>query len=156
MTSLNPCEGDSRITSGRRVKVVTPGKETYGEMHVGLQIQLAGGLTDLVLAMDVGDPQDVHPSFKKIRTVLLPEWGVTTDAEFCLIRLDETRNVRKIALAHGTFLDVGDLSVSVETASRFVEMDLRQDRVTVLIGDPRLVKNVRLKTISLSVEGTIR
>ena len=73
--------------------------------NVALRVDLADGRTDLVVALDAENPLNLRPS-RADGVVQVPAWGLETDAELCLVRLDAAGQVEHVAPCGGTFVEV--------------------------------------------------
>jgi hypothetical protein len=73
--------------------------------NVALRVDLADGRTDLVVALDAESPLNLRPS-RADGSVRVPAWGLVTDAELCLVRLDAAGQVEHVAQRGGTFVEV--------------------------------------------------
>lgn len=52
------------------------------------------------------------------------DWDVRTDAELCMVRLDASGKVKKVAVCKGSFVRVGDRKL--ETGKDFQEINVEQ------------------------------
>jgi hypothetical protein len=73
--------------------------------NVALRVDLADGRADLLVALDVENPLNLRPRLTD-GLVHVPAWGLVTDAELCLVRLDAAGQVEHVAQCGGTFVEV--------------------------------------------------
>jgi hypothetical protein len=73
--------------------------------NVALRVDLADGRTDLAVALDAENPLNLRPS-QADGSVHVPAWGLVTDADLCLVRLDAAGQVEHVAQCGGTFVEV--------------------------------------------------
>lgn len=73
--------------------------------NVALQVDLADGRTDLVVALDTENPLKLSPSLAD-GPVHVPAWELVTDAELCLVRKDAKGQVEHVVQYGGTFVAV--------------------------------------------------
>jgi len=73
--------------------------------NVALRVDLADGRTDLVVALDAENPLNLRPS-RADGSVHVSAWGLVTDADLCLVRLDAAGQVEHVAQCGGTFVEV--------------------------------------------------
>ena len=148
---LEPGTKESLIKSAHRLNITDQTKAHYSDMNVALAVQMDNGDTDLILCMDVENPQNQIPSFAKAKLARVGEWKLSTDAEFCLLRKNNQGKIKKIALAHGTFLRLADIELKVKAGAEFIELDLGDDAVKVVAGNPEALRSCRAKLKPLKI-----
>lgn len=129
---IEPYQDTSRIAAIRRVPLQSSEGRLLDENDVAIEIELADGLRDLVIALDVENPLHSSPSLPG--GVKLPEQDLTFDGELCMVRRDKAGKPAHIALARARSLDVADISVTLQDCPEYLELWLA-DRVYVLAGD---------------------
>lgn len=87
---------------------LTVGGQEMPEGNVALRIDLADGRSDLLVALDAENPLGLSPSAAG-GAVEVPAWGLTTDAELCLVRLDAAGRVEHVSIARGSAARVQDV-----------------------------------------------
>lgn len=100
-----PYEGASNISQIRRLSLQTSEGEPCSDANVAVEIQLADGRRDLLVAVDVEGASG---------TVVQPEWNVRLDGEVCMVRLDAGGKVERIALCKGSAVHVGGRTLRSE------------------------------------------
>lgn len=138
---IEPCEKTNAVKTIRRLEPLTSDQTAYSDMNMALCVSLQNGEQDWIIAMDVENPANEWPSFAKNRLATVPQWQLTTDAEFCLLRKNPAGQIKKIALAHGTFLTCGDFALHAEAGSAFLELDVRDSELAIASGDAKMVKS---------------
>lgn len=101
---IEPYSKPSAVKAVAR-SVPTVDGQAMPDGNVAVRIDLADGRADLVVALDVENPLNMHPSLAD-GTVQVPAWGLVTDAELCLVRLDTAGQVQHVAQYGGTFVQV--------------------------------------------------
>lgn len=101
---IEPYAGQPSIKAITRLVPTVDGKP-MPDGNVALQVDLTDGRTDLVMTLDTENPLNLRPSLKD-GSVHVPAWGLVTDAELCLIRLDAAGQVEHVARSGGTFVEV--------------------------------------------------
>ncbi len=85
---LVPYEGKRcPVEAVRRVPVLAQNGQAFGEAHVAVEVRLANGSVDRVVAMDVENPLQAQPRFVRGTRVVQPEWNLTTEEEVTLVRM---------------------------------------------------------------------
>jgi oligo-alginate lyase len=149
---IEPSEKQSRINAVQRLEVCSMDQTAYSDMNVALVVHLQNGEQDRILAMDVENPLRQTPSFVTSRVAVVPQWRLVTDAEFCLLRTDQTGQIKKLALAHGTYVKVGDFEMHANAGSAFLEMDLLHGALSVVAGEAETVKSAVYQAKRLSIK----
>jgi len=123
----------------------------YSDMSAAALVHSADGVRDLILSMDVENPLNQAPCFRTTRRAQVPSCKLTTDAEFCLVRTDARGVLKKVALAHGTFLRTADFEIETNTAAGFVELDLDGKSAALAAGQPVSIRSCKLKNKPLRI-----
>ncbi len=100
---IEPYANQSAVKAIARLAPTVEGK-AMPDGNVALRIDLADGRTDLVLALDAENPLNLRPS-RIDGVVQVPAWGLVTDAELGLVRLNAGQ-VEHVASCGGTFVEV--------------------------------------------------
>lgn len=140
---IEPYSTRPPLVSARRVAVEARRGMAYGDAAVALETRLADGRRDLLIFADGENPLGRQPDFREIRNLRQPDWRLSTDAEFCFIRLDLTGCVERVALAKGTRLRVGDAAVQLKAPASFLEV-VFAPAPQVVSGDRALVAKIGL------------
>jgi hypothetical protein len=85
---IEPYSGHRNIAAIRRLHLETPRGERYPDAHVALEIQLADGRRDLVVALDGENPLCLWPAWRQGDAVVQPRWNVRLQHELCWLRRD--------------------------------------------------------------------
>jgi len=101
---IEPYSKQAAVQAVARLVPAVEGK-AMPDGNVALRVDLADGRTDLVVALDAENPLNLRPS-RADGSVHVPAWGLVTDAELCLVRLDAAGQVEHVAQCGGTFVEV--------------------------------------------------
>ncbi len=86
---VSPYEGDEcPISSVRLVPLQSATGEPCGGGRVALEVVDSDGIRDLIISGDGENADGQPPDLSKERSVVQPDWKVSTDASFCVIRRD--------------------------------------------------------------------
>jgi hypothetical protein len=85
---IEPYAGSHKIAGIRRLPLETPDGERVPDGNVALEICLADGRRDLLVALDIENPLALSPGWDEGRGVVQPEWGVRVEGELCWLRLN--------------------------------------------------------------------
>lgn len=101
-----PHEGAPVIAAAERLRPATPDGVPLGDSHVAVAVSLADGRRDVIIAIDPEAP----PAAGTLHTAA----GVTTDAEFCVLRFSSGGEVEYAVLCNGAALSAGALRVALD------------------------------------------
>lgn len=83
---LEPFEKTSAIRAVRRAALETADGRALGSAHVALAVELADGHTDHYVMVNAGPHHGDGAEWRPGLAVRVPEWGLETDAEACVLR----------------------------------------------------------------------
>lgn len=118
VTIMEPYESLSKIVSIRRLNLEKFKGEAYLDNNVAIEVQLANGDCDIIIAIDSEDPLGLMPK----SPIHQPESGLHTDGEMCLIRLSKTGDVRYISLCRGSYVSINGVEVRLNETNNFSEI----------------------------------
>ncbi|MDW8322057.1 MAG: heparinase II/III family protein [Armatimonadota bacterium] len=88
---LAPFEGKTcPVKAARRLPLHTSGGQPYGKNQVAVEVNLANGDTDLIIAMDVENALRITPSFRQHKQAIQRDWGVSNQSDILFVRKDST------------------------------------------------------------------
>jgi hypothetical protein len=85
---IEPYSGSRKIAGIRRLPLETPDGERYPDGNVAIEVCLADGRRDLVVAVDDENPLCLSPAWDEGHGMVQPEWGVRLERELCWLRLN--------------------------------------------------------------------
>jgi len=115
---MEPYDCSSKITNIRRLILENIGGEVYPDTNVAIEIQLANGDRDIIIAIDAEDPLGLTPK----SSVSQPDSGLHTDGEMCMVRLSNTNGVRYICLCRGSYVSIGDVEARLSEVNELSEI----------------------------------
>lgn len=99
---LEPFEGAAGIRSVRRAALQTADGRALGAAHVALAVELVDGRTDYYVMLNAGPHHGEGAEWRPAMPVRVPEWGLETDAEACVLRTRPDAPTATL-LCRGTF-----------------------------------------------------
>jgi len=131
---LEPLEGDSHLADVRRLALEDDAGAACPEEVVGLEVRLADGRRDLLLAANVraGDAAGAPPRAPPV--LVQKETGARFAGELCLIRFGAEHQPERVVFCHGQSLCLGTLQVQSKRADASFELDLRNRAAPVVAG----------------------
>ncbi|MBN2089422.1 heparinase II/III family protein [candidate division KSB1 bacterium] len=139
---IEPFEEASNIKSIKRLDLFSRDNTKYSDMNAALEITFIDGRKDLILAVDVENPMNIQPSFLVEKEVRLPELNLSTNAEFCFIRMNPSNKIERMVLAKGSFLNVGNSVFELSEKTDFVEMEFAPGEHKIVTGNKNLIKAI--------------
>jgi len=141
---IEPYEETSDIAQIRRLPLETASGAAYPDTNVALEVLLADGWRDFIVAADVENPLGWSPSRAKDAVLAQKDLKLRLDGELCMIRQDQGGKVRRIALCRGRSVAVGDLAITLKSEADFVEVRFDdQQRASIVSGNPDVVGEIR-------------
>jgi len=134
---LEPYEGTANLRRVRRLPLVTEEGVVCGDAHVAVEVELAGGGHDLLVAVDAENPLGLAPASGG---VVQPEWKLRLEGEMGWVRRDAAGNVERVALCKGRAVCAGDLEIELKECVDFVEFSVDGGKVEVERGDAGVIR----------------
>lgn len=124
---MEPYGREPFIAGARRLDLAVPGGHKLPDSIVAVEVALADGRRDLLVAADPDDPCPPAPGNPRDRIVVQAGWSVRTDGELALVRRDADGRLRHAALVGGTFLEIGQRRIDHAPGMTFTELDFGAD-----------------------------
>lgn len=141
---IEPFEGGSQVVGVRRLPLATEDGDPFPDANVAVEVKLADGRRDLIVAVDVENPLGRRPSRAEQPIMVQPDWGLRLDGELAMVRRDGAGNVRRIALCKGRALAVADIAVTLKGDTDFIEIAFDAGRASVVSGDARSINRIEI------------
>lgn len=148
---LLPYERSPAVAAARRLPLTTADGTPLPEANVAVEITLADGRRDLLLAADRENPLKHRPDWRADRTLVQPDQRARLVGELAWVRREAgtTGNgdgaLRRLALCHARSLTVDDLSLRLKEEVPFLELRIEEDgrgqpRAVIVAGDPAAIE----------------
>ena len=134
---LEPYSESSKIESIRRVSLQTETGQVADQANVGVTVTQPNGKSDLVIAA-------ATPLSSPDRRLSQSTWGVSTDADFCLIRRNADQVIEYVFLVGGKYLQAGDLELTLQQATTLFEARIEAGKLVIVQGDSTAVQTFRV------------
>ncbi|MBN1543528.1 hypothetical protein JW992_15410, partial [candidate division KSB1 bacterium] len=118
---IEPFRGRAETSTGRLLPLLTPDQTPYGDMHAAVEIHLADGRVDLLVAMDRENPQKHEPNFHRKARWIQSDWQLESDAEWLWVRKDRQGRIIALALAAATSVRVDGIDLPQPDNQDFYE-----------------------------------
>lgn len=133
---IEPYEKQTKIAAIRRLTLETADGTPCPEGHVALELRLADGRRDVLMAADVEDPLG-PPAAQPQRGVLVQkETGLRLEGELALVRFDPAGKPCRIVLCRGKSLDIGGTVIRTKRPADCIEVLFSDGRPQIVTGSP--------------------
>ena len=136
---LEPYERQPLLQSVRRLELTTAAGSACGPADVALEIQLADGRRDVLVALDTDVPGSAE---RRMGPVVVPGLDITVAGSFAWIRYDAQGVPQRLFLGQGMSLEVGNLRLKRTQDEGWTEVDLGQAAAPIVSGNLADVQEV--------------
>jgi len=136
---LEPYEKGPSVAAAVRLAVQTAGGKPAADSHVALEIRLADGRRDVLVAADVEDRRSLRVP-APAGTTGQQDAALRLEGELALVRWDATGRPQRVVLCRATSLAVGRMAVRVKRPVDCVELAFGEGRWRVVSGPPDAVE----------------
>lgn len=113
---IEPYEDEPAISGIRRLSVEREDDRAPSVSDVAVEIKLADGRRDVILAMDAED------TGREGRWMLQEDTDIRTDGELCMVRQGPDGELSSVAVCNGRTVHVGDTAFELKKSTEFVEV----------------------------------
>jgi len=139
---IEPYEKQGNITGIKRLTLETVKGVAYSDANIAVEVSLADGRADLLIAADAENPMKLKPSKGLNRVMVQNDWQLKTDAELCLIRRSKSGAAERVALCKGRSIQVGDFEMKLRQKTGYIEVVVVKGKAAVAAGDPADVETL--------------
>ncbi len=129
---LEPYEVKSNLAMIRRLELQDSAARPCPDGHVGIEVRLADGCRDLIIAENLGASASSSPSTGSL--VVEKESGARFEGDFCLVRFDTASQPKRVAFCRGKSLRWRELFVRATRQDACFEIDLEHRESPVVTG----------------------
>ena len=137
---IEPYEKQPLITQIRRLELATDGGQPCPDSDVALELRLADGSRDVLVAIDAENPRG--PARPAGTAVVQKEAGIRLTGQFGFVRFDAAGKPQRVVLGLGTLLEVGSLRVQRKTDTGWTEVDLQNPSTPIASGSAEEVEAI--------------
>jgi hypothetical protein len=132
---LEPYEKGPTVAGVGRLAVQTADGKAAVDSHVAVEIRLAGGRRDVLVAADVEDRPSLRVAVAAGSTGQ-QDAALRLEGELALVRWNAAGRLQRVVLCRGTSLAVAGLAVHVKRPADCVELAFGEGRRRVVAGPP--------------------
>ena len=129
---IEPYENQSNISHIRRLPLATPDGVSYPDSCVSVEVTLADGRKDLLIAADVENPSQLQTAWQPGRAMVQLEWDVHVDGQLAWFRKNERGQLQRMALCKVGRVEVGGWQVVPPLESDYVEYEIEDGRPRIV------------------------
>jgi oligo-alginate lyase len=137
---IEPYEQQPAIASVQRFELETADAAACLASDVALEVRLADGRRDVLVARDAERPLD--PVGHSSGVIVQPATGIRIDGQLGFVRFDAAGRAQRVVLCLGKSLEVGQLRITRTCDTGWVELDLTNEAAPIVSGAPEEVEAV--------------
>ncbi|MCX7425400.1 MAG: heparinase II/III family protein [Planctomycetia bacterium] len=137
---IEPYEKQPLVTQIRRLELEMDGGRPCPDSDVALEIRLADGGRDVLVAIDAENPRG--PARPAGAAVMQKESGIRLVGQFGFARFDAAGKPRRVVLGLGTLLEAGSLRVQRKTDAGWTEVDPQNLSTPIVSGSAEEVEAI--------------
>jgi hypothetical protein len=137
---IEPYEQQPAIASIQRLGLETSEAASCSPSDVAMEVRLADGRRDVLIALDVENPLD--PAGRRAGFVVEPTTGIRIDGQLGFVRFDAAGKPQRVVLCMGKSLEVGALRLARTRDAGWVELDLSNEAAPIVSGAPEEVETI--------------
>ena len=123
--------------------------QNWPDSHVAVEVQLADGRKDLLIAADVENPMGVTPGWQETAMMVQEEAGLRFEGELCWVRWNADGRLSRIAVCRGQSVSIGIVTIGLKKKTDFVEIRFDDYRADVVAGPKQNVAFIKINNRSV-------
>jgi hypothetical protein len=128
VATIEPYEKSPAITAVNRLQLQTPDGTPCSDGEVAVEVRLADGRRDLIVATD---SENAAAAFR-----CLPKDKLRVEAQLLVARLNASNRLERVMICKGSSLSIDGVALTLQTGCDFIEVDLSTDKPVVVAGRP--------------------
>jgi Zn ribbon nucleic-acid-binding protein len=139
---IEPYEKQPSIQHARCLALTAPGGSTYPDAAVAVEVSLADGRRDLLVAADARNMQGQSGGPNAV--TMQKEWALRTDGELVFARRSTQGAIERLALCRGRSVSIGGNDLLMKSSAEHIEIVFENGVPTVVSGDAAQVQDIRI------------
>jgi hypothetical protein len=107
-----------------------------------VEIHLADGRRDVLLAADVENPLGMNPSWKPGQVLVQKDNGLRLGGQLALVRFRPGGGLCRAAVCQATSLRVGNIAIELRAETEYLEVQFDEEGPSVVSGPPEAVERL--------------
>lgn len=145
VSTIEVFDGSAPVRRVRRLPLVTRAGAPCGDDHVALEVELADGRRDLIVALNPSDPLGRPPEADVLAGVRQPDWGLELEGELAVVRRSADGRIASAALGRARRLSLAGLDVRLREGTEWIELLVDEGGPRAISGDAAAVLEARCR-----------
>jgi hypothetical protein len=141
---IEPYDNKSNIRQIRRLSLQGLDGLAWPDAHVAVEVQLANGRKDLIIAAEVENPMGLTPGWQETATMVQKDTGIRFEGELCWVRWEADGRIARIGVCRGRSISTGKVAIGLKVKTDFVEIRFDDDQAEVVAGQRENVESIRI------------
>jgi len=116
----------------------------WPDAHVAVEVQLADGRKDLIIAADVENPMSITPSWQETAIIVQKDAGIRFRGELCWVRWDTDGRIERVVICRGQSIFTDTVAIGLEVNTDFVEIRFDDNQAEVVAGPQENVVFIKI------------
>ena len=146
---IEPYDNQSNVRRVRRCSLEGLDGQNWPETHVAVEVQLADGRKDLLIAADVENPMDLTPTWQETAMMVQKDAGIKFQGELCWVRWNADGRLSRIAVCRGQSVSIGTVTIGLKKKTDFIEIRFGDNRAEVVAGPQQNIAFIKINDLSV-------
>jgi hypothetical protein len=143
---IEPYDGHSNIRHVRRSSLRGDDGLNWPDAHVAVEVQLADGRKDLIIAADVENPMGLTPGWQETATVVQDDTHVRLKGELCWVRWGADGSVSRIAICRSQSISTETVTIGLKAKTDFIEAHFDENHAKIGAGPQKNVGYIKINS----------
>ena len=141
---IEPYDNQSNIKKVRRCSLKGLDGRNWPDTHVAVEVQLADGRKDFIIAADVENPMGLTPGWKETAVMVHKDANIRFKGELCWGRWDADGRLNRVAICRGRSVSIGTVAIELKEKTDFIEIRLGDNQAEVVAGPEQNVAFIEM------------
>ena len=146
---IEPYDKQSNIGRVRRFPLQGYDGLTWPDTHVAVEVQLADGRRDLIIAADVENPMGLTPGWDERAVMISKDTDIRFKGELCWVRWDADGRISQIVICQGQTISAETVTIGLKMKTDFIEIHFNDNRAEVVAGPQDNVAYIKIDNRSV-------
>jgi hypothetical protein len=146
---IEPYDNQPNVRRVRRCSLQGLDGLNWPDPHVAVEVQLADGRKDLLIAADVENPMGVTPVWQETAMMVQKDAGIKFQGELCWVRWNADGRLSRIAVCRGQSVSIGTVTIVLKKKTDFIEIRFGANRADIVTGPQQNIAFIRINNRSV-------
>ncbi len=146
---IEPYDRQSNVRQVSRLSLRGLDGLEWPDAYVAVEVELADGRKDLIIAADVENPMGLTPGWHETAMIVQKDSGLRFQGELCWVRWDAEGRISRIAVCRGQSISVGTVTIELKEKTDFMEIRFEDNRAEVVAGPRQSVSFIKINNRSV-------